>query len=511
MQLTAIEVNRAKPRAKTYRMNDGHGLYLVVYPTGRKTWRYRYETRTADGKRREGLYTIGEHIASAPYGESEDEARIRIESGRVTLAEARIERERAYKLHRAGQTPTLQRDAARAARKYQESQTVERLVLEWIARQPFRPNSERHYRSVWRVAGAKIFGAWPITEVTSPMVLEGLQAAAKKAPMGTVLSLRKLLHCAFRSAVESFQVASNPVLLWREYFPRPETKYRRALTMEETGRMLRDAAAVGRMPYALLALRLVMWTLCRVNEVTGARWSEIDLDTATWRIPAARMKAGREHVLWLPRQAVEALRAHKKDAVSDYVFPALLHSGRAKKCPESAPMTDQNVRRLISLAGWDGRFSPHAARTTGRTILGEMGYAHDVMEMQLAHAVGSAVERAYNHAQRRAARLQMMQDWADMLDDLESGDPALLAKWQQQRRPVSAAPDDGGAIRLPDDPVRRAKLLEAVAQIDRASYEELQRLFPGHDDAAPAPEIPAAPAPGKSAVVIKFPGGKRAS
>lgn len=492
--LTVVEINRAKPREKTYRLSDGRGLYLVVYASGKKVWRYRYETRTDDGRRREGLYTIGEHIASAPYGETEDEARIRIESGRVTLAEARSERDRAHKLYRSGLTPTLQRKSARAMRQYQEAQTVEMLVLGWIERQEFRPNTVRHYHSVWRSAGRRIFGDWPIADVTPPMVLAGLQEAVRNSPMGTVLSLRKLLHCAFRSAVESFQVPANPVLLWREYFPRPEVQKRRALSLRDLGQLLRDIASVeDRMPHAVLALRLVLWTLCRVNEVVGAQWSEIDLDSATWRIPAARMKAGREHIVWLPRQAVEALRARKEGAPNDNVFPALHHTGRIKRWNETPPMSAQNVRRLIMLAGWERKFSPHAARTTGRTILGEMGYPYDALEMQLAHAVGSSVERAYNHAMFRAARLQMMQRWADMLDDLELGDPAVLAELEDFQR-VAPGRDDA-VIRLPDDPVRRAKLLEAVAQIDSAGDEAASENV----------------APKKGASVIKFPGGKRAS
>lgn len=494
--LTITECNRARPGAKQYRLNDGHGLYLVIYPTGKKTWVYRYETRTSDGKRREGTYTIGEHIPAAPYGETEEAARVRIDGGRVTLAEARIERERAYKQKKAGLTPTLQRKSARAARQHQEVQTVETLVLGWIERQQFRPNSVRHYQSVWRVAGAKIFGAWPITDVTAPMVLSGLQEATQHAPMGTVLALRKLLHCAFRSAVETFVIPQNPVLAWREYFPRPETNHRRALGMEEIGSLLRDTAAVAGGRQTMLALRLVLWTLCRVREVTGARWEEFDLDAATWRIPAARMKTGREHVLWLPRQAVEALRAQKHAARNEWVFPtARRRSGRPRD-PACDPISDQSLRRIIAQAGWDGKFSPHAARTTGRTLLGEMGYQHDVMEMQLSHTVGSAVERSYNHAQRRAARLHMMQEWADMLDDLETGDPALLAKWEERKRATVGAAAD--IVQLPDDEVRAEKMRALVEKMQGASYAELDRLLLVLDDEEPAP----AEKPG--AVVLPF-------
>ena len=82
----------------------------------------------------------------------------------------------------------------------------------------------------------------------------------------------------------------------------------------------------------------------------------------------------------------------------------------------SKPMVAASFRQMLNSLGWNGKYSPHATRTTGSTRLNELGYPGDWIERQLAHAEPNAVRRTYNQAEYLADRTVMMQQWADMLD-----------------------------------------------------------------------------------------------
>lgn len=153
-----------------------------------------------------------------------------------------------------------------------------------------------------------------------------------------------------------------------------------------------------------------MWlTLSRPNESVQAEWVEFDLDKALWTIPARRMKARREHVVPLPTQAVELLKAmHPITGHTKFVFP--------NRDDRQRPMADAALRQALKKLGWATKYSPHGTRTTGSTRLNEMGYRPDAIEAQLAHAEPNSVRRTYNHATYLDERRVMMQDWADKLD-----------------------------------------------------------------------------------------------
>ncbi|WP_050131587.1 site-specific integrase [Yersinia frederiksenii] len=150
-------------------------------------------------------------------------------------------------------------------------------------------------------------------------------------------------------------------------------------------------------------------TQARPAEAAEAEWTEFDLGNALWIIPAARMKARREHVIPLPSQAIQMLRTlHGLTGHRQHLFP-----GRDNP---RGPMTSHSLRQLLKSLGWSGTFSPHATRTTGSTRLNEMGYRPDAIEAQLAHADTNNVRRTYNHATYLDERKIMIQEWADSLD-----------------------------------------------------------------------------------------------
>jgi len=163
---------------------------------------------------------------------------------------------------------------------------------------------------------------------------------------------------------------------------------------------------------SVLACRLLAYTWVRTGELRGMLWAEIDGDV--WRIPAARMKRRRDHLVPLPAQAVEiieALRARSRGAA--YVLPADHRTDRA--------MSENAVLYLLHRIGYKGRMTGHGWRSVGSTWANERGYPADVIERQLAHEPDDDVRAVYNRAEYLPQRRAMLQAWADWLDALTAG------------------------------------------------------------------------------------------
>ncbi len=163
-----------------------------------------------------------------------------------------------------------------------------------------------------------------------------------------------------------------------------------------------------------LAMKMMALTFVRTSELIGAKWSEFDLEAGRWDIPVERMKMRTPHIVPLSRQALEILSSLRQLTGSqEWVFPG-------ERSPRK-PMSNNTVLKGLERMGYKGRMTGHGFRGLASTILHEQGYAHEHIELQLAHAPRNAVSAAYNHALHLRARSKMMQDWADFLENLQRG------------------------------------------------------------------------------------------
>jgi integrase len=178
-----------------------------------------------------------------------------------------------------------------------------------------------------------------------------------------------------------------------------------------------------------LALQFTILTACRTGEVLGAQWQEVDLEQAVWVIPAARMKAKREHRVPLPRQAVELLRALPRFEWSPYIFPG------AKR---GRPLSQMAMLQLVR--GMRPGLTVHGFRSTFRDWISEAtNFSPELAEQALAHTIGNATEAAYRRGDLLERRRAMMQAWADFCHSTESGARIipLPTLGGQTRRPLS--------------------------------------------------------------------------
>src|SRR5262249_29872190 len=140
-----------------------------------------------------------------------------------------------------------------------------------------------------------------------------------------------------------------------------------------------------------IALQLTLLTLTRTMEVVGAKWEEFDLKRALWNIPASRTKMRYAHVIPLPSQAVELLRKlHVVTGHREYLLP--------NRDKPAEPASRGVLWKAVMHMGFAEPFSPHGIRSTGSSMLNNMGFRADLIERQLGHQERNKTRDAYNRA-----------------------------------------------------------------------------------------------------------------
>ncbi|MBQ4124423.1 MAG: site-specific integrase, partial [Desulfovibrio sp.] len=183
----------------------------------------------------------------------------------------------------------------------------------------------------------------------------------------------------------------------------------------EIGRFMQHVWNYPHSPVVRAALLMTVWTAGRSQEVLGAQWEEIDLESATWTVPAGRMKRRREHRVPLSRQALELLRELKDSSRSAWGFP----SARSA----SKHLSDGALLAAIRDLGWNKeQMTPHGCRAMFSTYANADGqWEADIIEAQLSHADKNSVRAAYNRSEFLERRRALMQWYADELDRLRLG------------------------------------------------------------------------------------------
>lgn len=203
---------------------------------------------------------------------------------------------------------------------------------------------------------------------------------------------------------------SNPALGRAKFLKSHTIKNREHISDNELPEFINNLNASSDTNLVSLAIKLQIMTLQRPGEVRGARWEEFDEEKANWNIPAIRMKMQREHVVPLPKQALDLLK--KIRAISGNT--PLLFPGRYGF---KNPISDVAMIKIVKKFS-DKKMTPHGIRHTGSTILNENNFNSDWIEKQLSHIDKNKVRGTYNKAEYLEQRRDMMQWWVDYLDKL---------------------------------------------------------------------------------------------
>jgi integrase len=376
------------------KVTDGQGLHLLVKAAG-KYWRLSYRFL---GKQKT--------LALGVYPE-------------VSLAQARQRRDQARKLLAEGADPSVAKRADKVARKLAADNTFEAVAQAWLAKtKALRAESTDAKVQGWLKNDVlPAIGRLPIAEITPRDVLDLVRKVEKRGAIDSATRMKQLCGQIFRYAVAEGSAERDVTADLRGALAVRRTVHLAAITEPaKVGALLRAIHGYSGHPVTVAALKLAPLLFVRPGELRHAEWSEIDFDAAEWRIPGTKMKMGADHIVPLATQAVEVLtELQKLTGRARYVFPSVRTGAR--------PMSENTINAALRGMGYSSDMhTAHGFRATARTILDEVqGERVDLIEHQLAHAVKDVNGRAYNRTAHLPARKEMMQRWANYLDQLRAG------------------------------------------------------------------------------------------
>jgi integrase len=369
---------------------DGGGLYLQISPTGSKSWKYRY--------------SIQSRVRDMGVGALAD----------VSLAQARELAAQNRKLAKQGVDPLAQRHQERAAKALEAARaiTFRDMAAMYIEGRRASWRSPKHalqWEATLKTYAFPYFGHLPVQDIDTGLVMKALEPIwySKTETAGRV---RERIEAVLDAAkARGWREGENPAR-WRGHIklllPEPtsikKVRHHRALSYPDIGAFM--ATLRKEKCQSARALELLILTATRTSEVLGARWAEMDLEQGIWTIPAARIKAGREHRIPLSTPVLALLRQLQDERIDEYVFPG------GKK---GSPLSNMALLVLMKRMGRTD-IVPHGFRSTFRDWAAEQtSFPREVAEMALAHAIENKVEAAYRRGDLIVKRQKLMAAWAN--------------------------------------------------------------------------------------------------
>lgn len=372
-RLSATAVKAAKLSG---RYGDGDGLYLLIGPTGSRSWICRVQK---NGKRRDIGLGSAKKVTLAQAREKAATVRSQVEAGIDPIFERRKE---------LG-IPTFRQAAALVFAENKKSWRNAKHRAQWL--------------STLTAYAFPHFGDLAVSDVEGPHVRDALVAIWLDKPETARRVRQRIVMVIDWAIAKGYRTMPLPIAAMNKSLPKVRTKaaHHSALPYAQVpafiGR-LRERESVGRLAFEALVL-----TAARSGEIRLAVWSEIDLDGKLWTIPAERMKSGREHVVPLSQASVDAItRAHAyRETRSDLVFPGV-RSGK--------PLSDMTLTKICR--DMEIAAVPHGFRSSFRDwVAEETDFDGDIAEMALAHAIENKVEAAYRRGNLLEKRRLLMDAW----------------------------------------------------------------------------------------------------
>lgn len=394
MALTDSAIRAAKSKEKHYKLADSGGLYLLVTTAGGKLWRFKYRAHGVERK-----------LALGKYPD-------------VSLGAARKARDEARAKAGAGNDPAAEKRRERITAKLAAGTTFGAVALEYIGK------AEREGRAPATITKLHWARGWlqpaighrPVDQVEPHELLAVLKKQEARDKLETARRTRAFASRVFRYAVATARAKADPAGLLVGSVASPKAKNLSAIVEpKRVADLLRAMDRYSGMPLTRLALVFSPHVFVRPGELRQAEWSEFDLDANVWRIPAARMKKRREHVVPLSRQSLEIIgKLRALTGNGQLVFPALGKRDR--------PMSENTVTAALRRLGFGAEeMTAHGFRAMASTLLNESGRWHpDAIERALGHRDGDQVRAAYHRGAHWDERVRMAQWWSDELDALRN-------------------------------------------------------------------------------------------
>lgn len=431
MPLADTVVRQAKPAPQDYTLQDADGLALFVSAGGTKSWHFRFSWA---GKQ--------PRISLGTYPE-------------ISLKAARELRDEARALVAKGIDPRLHRRQERKAALVAAEHTFKVVYLRWrdfkaLSLEEDRQSTLSQIKRIFKKDVLPWLGERSVFEIVRTDLVEVLRRIERRGALTTAEKCRTWFNQMFRYAMVEIGLEANPAAdLDIVAVPQPPVRHNPFLRMEQIPAFLQTLRSYRGQSITQLGLRLLILTGVRTGELRSAVPEQFDLDRGLWIIPPVivkqlqvRQRKERQeippYIVPLSRQAI-AIVQYLLAAMSPAQHYLLSHRSEPKE-----RISENTLNGALKRMGYQDQLTGHGIRGTIDTALHELGYEHNWIESQLSHANSDP----YNHARYVEQRRQMMQDWADRLDqwevagmqESEAQGPAVLnASASIQEQPAASA------------------------------------------------------------------------
>ncbi len=428
--LTDTEIKKAKPKAKDYKLFDGHGLYLLVTKAGGKLWRLKYRIHE-----KEKLIALGAYpnvpLANKTALDEQGNPILDDNGNAITIKGARRLRDEMKMLIASGIDPSDQRAKTKKQNELEAQKrehTFKNIALLRLSKKA-DGMSEAHHKRQKNAFENDVFPMMGDMYIDDISALDVIAVVSKMMERGVAESARKAYYSiskTFKWAVTNIDpktgksyAKSNPctnIELEEIVGKTGDSNYPTITDDKGIGKLLRDIDGYSGDFTTKQALRVMPYVALRPFNIRYAEWKEVDFDNKRWIISGDKMKTGKDLIVPLSDSVMDILKETQPyTGDSDYIFP----SSRSKK----SPMGETTLVRAIRRMGYTKyELVAHSFRAMFSTVCNEKWQhknSRDIIDAQLAHSVGSRVSQSYNRAEYLDERTRLMQWWADFLDGVK--------------------------------------------------------------------------------------------
>ena len=403
-KLTELAIKRVKPKEKQYKLTDGDGMYLRIYPDGKKYWQLQF---WFEGKQKVLSFGKWPNVKLPEARARRYEANKKIKEGINPLDEKRFR----SSLH-------IENYNKKKPREEIKGLTFQQVAHEWHVRQETLWTKE-YSKVVFNSLIIHVFpylGEIPIVKINKQDVISMLKKLEVVGKHETCYRIRQRLESIFNYAKTNELCINNPAKGLNKTFVKPEPKSHSSIPISELPEFLsRMKADKVTNLSTVLAMNFLILTFVRSSELRFADWSEFDIDCAEplWVIPSTRMKMRGEHYVPLSSQAVCILKEMQEySGKNGYVFTQVRNSQKA--------MSENTLLYFSNRLGYAGRNTINGLRTLASEVLSESGlWYHNVIEEQLACTELNKIHR-YNRNKYLKERRKMMVWWANYVKTIQN-------------------------------------------------------------------------------------------
>ena len=316
-----------------------------------------------------------------------------------------------------GSDPRILLNQERGHHSRENSKTLGSAISDYIqheTRSGRRPTTLVKYEWLRGFFSASILGR-PVGDITRQDVAEIVLRLDNSGKHNAAKRLANFAKRVFNRAMITGAIDLNPATELAALVTNVRTQHHPALTdPHDVGKLLRKIGQYSGRPVTQFALTVAPHVFLRPGELRQSLWTDVDFENGYWMIPAERMKMGRDHIIPVTDQVMSSLRFSKTMLpTSEYIFPA--HHN------PSVPISENTLNQALKRMGFKAQMTAHGFRSLASTLLNEMGWNRDWIEMQLAHSQKDAVRASYNRATYLDQRRRMMCSWSNYLDALRDG------------------------------------------------------------------------------------------